>query len=114
MKLFSNKVLLFNQEGGAEHKAPLGFSTAPDWVEKTDLFAAAIKEGSLKIVEGATWAEGEKKLAADEKAAYETRIQELEAKLKEKESPEPVEEVPADVEAVTTPAVEEEKTAKKK
>jgi hypothetical protein len=91
MKVYSNKVLLF-VESGQEFVVKIGFTTAPDWIGKTDLFEAAKKEGSLKVVEGSTFAEGEKKLAAEEKAAYEAKIAELEAKLAAKETVEtPVE-----------------------
>ena len=86
MKLYSNKALLFvDHKSGTSHKVPLGFSTAPDWVEKTDLFVDAKKEGSLKLVEGSTFSEGEKKLADAEKKAYEDKIAELEARLASKE-----------------------------
>lgn len=96
MKVYSNKVLLF-VEDGQEFVVKIGFTTAPDWIEKTDLFEAAKKEGSLKVVEGSTFTEGEKKLAAEERAAFEAKIAELEAKLASKET-----------ESVETPAEVEE------
>ena len=109
MKLYSNKVFLFN-EGSEDFVAKQGFSTAPDWVAKTDLFAAAVKEGSLKVVEGSTFTEAEKKMAAEEKAAYEAKIAELEAALAEKSKVAdvvlPVDLTPVDTAATDTVAAE--------
>ena len=84
MKLFANKTLLFNNSEGDEFVAKIGFSEAPNWVGKTDLFTDALKDGSLKTFDSPTYSEAEKVMAAEEKAAYESKIAELEAKLAEK------------------------------
>ena len=80
MKVLSNKALEFSNREEVVN-VNQGFNTIPDWVADTNYFKAAVADGSIKAFDTPTFSEAEKVLAAEEKAALEAKIAELEAEL---------------------------------
>ena len=84
MKIFSNKTFLFRADNDKlTHVVKPGFGSAPDWVEKTELYHDAVADGSIKPFESTSDKAMEQVLKDEEKAEYERKIARLEAELAE-------------------------------
>jgi hypothetical protein len=88
MKVFSNRTFLFRADNdNLTHVVKPGFGSAPDWVEKTELYQAAIADGSIKPFESSSDKAMEQVLKDEEKAAYERKIADLQAEIEALKTP---------------------------
>jgi len=110
IKVLSDKVFSFDQGERDDHgalirvKTVIGFNDLPEWVGKTDLYKAAVKEGSIKPFESNT-------VISKDVTDLQKQVQQLQAeneKLKQKPEvkPEPK------VEVKPEPKVEVKPTSK--